>query len=74
MQLRPSDYAVLYNSACYFSLAGDTARAMDVLERACASGGGRRDWIEHDPDLVALRATPRFKALMERLAHGDGAA
>ncbi|MGH8041219.1 MAG: TPR end-of-group domain-containing protein [Rudaea sp.] len=67
LRLNPDDYSTLYNAACYYSLAGDCDRALDLLERACASGGGSRDWIEHDSDLNALRDNPRFRALMARL-------
>jgi adenylate cyclase len=67
MRARPDDYATLYNAACYYSLAGEVERALDVLEQACALGGGSRDWIEHDSDLDALRESPRFKALLAKL-------
>jgi adenylate cyclase len=67
MRARPDDFATLYNAACYYSLAGDSERAIDVLARACELGGGSRDWIEHDSDLDPLRESPRFKALLVRL-------
>lgn len=70
LQLRPDDYGTLYNAACFFSQAGDSARALDLLERACEFGGGNRDWIEHDSDLDPLRDHPRFLGLLGRLADG----
>ncbi len=66
----PDNYATLYNAACFYSLAGDSIRALDLLERASAQGGGSRGWLEHDNDLASLREMPRFKALMERLNQG----
>jgi adenylate cyclase len=72
LQLRPDDYATLYNSACYYALCGDATRAMDLLERAAASGGGSADWIEHDNDLSILRGTPRFTSLLARLRAEGG--
>ena len=65
LALRPDDFGTLYNAACYFALAGDSERALDLLERATA-GGGYPDWIEHDPDLVSLREQPRFRELLAR--------
>ena len=70
LRARPDDYATLYNAACYYSLAGDVERAMGLLERACESGGGSRDWFEHDSDLDPLRSNPRFQQLLARLDDG----
>jgi adenylate cyclase len=67
LRARPDDYATLYNAACYYSLAGNADRAIEVLERACELGGGSRDWFEHDSDLDPLRELPRFKAMLQRL-------
>ena len=75
LRLRPDEYSTLYNAACYYSLAGDAERAIDLLERACELGGGSRDWFEHDGDLDPLRGNPRFQSMMTRLAgSGDAAA
>jgi adenylate cyclase len=70
MRARPDDYATLYNAACYYSLAGDVEHAISLLERACKSGGGSRDWFEHDSDLDPLRANPRFQRLLAALDGG----
>ena len=67
LRARPDDYATLYNAACYYSLAGDVEHAIGLLERACESGGGSRDWFEHDSDLDPLRANPRFQRLLAAL-------
>ena len=71
LQLQPADYATFYNAACYYSLAGEVERAVDLLERACELGGGSRDWFEHDSDLNPLRDHPRFQRMIARLA-GNG--
>jgi adenylate cyclase len=73
LRLRPDDYSTLYNAACYYSLAGEAERAIDLLERACELGGGSRDWFEHDSDLNPLRSHPRFQRTMAQLA-GSAAA
>ena len=65
--LRPDDFTTLYNLACFHGLAGDTERALDMLERAIRTGGGYADWIEHDSDLASLRGEPRFKAMLSSL-------
>ena len=67
LRLRPDDYSTLYNAACYYSLAGNVERAIDLLERACEYGSGSRDWFEHDGDLDPLRSQPRFQQLLARL-------
>ena len=67
LRMRPNDFATLYNVACYYSLAGDCERALDLLERAIQLGGGYYDWIMHDSDLAALRELPRFQRMMTAL-------
>ena len=67
LRMRPDDFATLYNVACYYSLAGECERALDLLERAIGLGGGYYDWIMHDPDLTALRELPRFRQVMGQL-------
>jgi adenylate cyclase len=67
LQLRPDDYGTLYNGACFYCLAGDEERALELLERAVRAGVGYPDWIEHDPDLAPLRTHPRYQRLLESL-------
>jgi adenylate cyclase len=67
IQLKPHDFAVLYNAACNLALAGQPERALDLLDRAVGSGRGFRAWIEHDPDLDSLRGSPRFGEILARL-------
>jgi tetratricopeptide (TPR) repeat protein len=67
LHLRPNDYDTLYNCACYYARAGEPEQALDLLERAVATGQGFRDWIEHDTDLDSLRASPRFQDIMARI-------
>jgi adenylate cyclase len=67
LRLRPDDFSTLYNLACVYSLAGDSERALDMLERAFGHGGGYFDWIVNDPDLVSLRELPRFKQLLGQI-------
>lgn len=74
LRARPDDYGTLYNAACYYAVAGDAERALDLLERACEFGRGSRDWIEHDSDLKGLHDRPRFRALLARLDSGRQAA
>ena len=63
----PDEPMVLYNVGCIFSLAGETEKAINVLERAVDKGLKQRGWFEHDSNLDSLRNHPRFMALLERL-------
>jgi adenylate cyclase len=67
LEISPSDFGVLYNAACFYSLSGEVECALDLLERATAAGGGFPDWLAHDTDLDPLRASPRFQALLARI-------
>lgn len=67
LRLRPDDFSTLYNVACVYSLAGETERALDLLEQAIKQGGGNLGWITHDSDLAPLRDSPRFQHLIASL-------
>ncbi|MFS8064549.1 MAG: TPR end-of-group domain-containing protein [Luteimonas sp.] len=67
LYLRPNDYDTLYNCACYYARAGEPEPALELLERAVATGQGFRDWIGHDADLNSLRRLPRFQGIMARI-------
>ena len=68
LHIHPDEEAVLYNVACVYTLAGESERAFDCLERAVDLGFGNRSWLEIDPDLESLRGMPRFQQLVERLS------
>jgi adenylate cyclase len=63
----PEDAGVRYNVACLYAVGGAPDRAMDCLELAVSAGFGNRDWLERDPDLDPVRASPRFAELLSRM-------
>jgi adenylate cyclase len=67
LRLQPDDFGTLYNAACTYTHMGENERALDLLERAVATGSGFRDWLEHDSDLDGLRGLPRFQGILARL-------
>jgi adenylate cyclase len=67
LRLQPDDFGTLYNAACTYTHMGENERALGLLERAVATGGGFRDWLEHDSDLDGLRGLPRFQSILARL-------
>lgn len=67
LRLQPEDFGTLYNAACTYTHMGENERALDLLERAIATGGGFREWLERDSDLDSLRAQPRFHDILRRL-------
>ena len=56
-----------YNVACAFILAGQTERALDILDEHTKSAAVHIDWLEKDSDWDATRDHPRFKAIVESL-------
>lgn len=58
------DAGVSYNAACLYALEGKVDKAIASLEQAIARGFGNRAWLEHDPDLDALRDDPRFLRIL----------
>lgn len=67
LRIRPNDFDVLYNGACFFALDGDAEESINLLERAVLHGEGNLEWIEHDSDLWPLRPHPRFQAIVAQL-------
>jgi tetratricopeptide (TPR) repeat protein len=68
------DPDVTYRAACVFSLSSvvdeatksaDQARALDLLHRAIKDGTARRDRLETDRDLDAIRQTERFQEIAD---------
>ena len=67
LALSPDDRGVLYNLACFYSIAGEKGTAIDCLEKAAAVGRVSREWVEHDSDLDPIRDEPRYRALLEKI-------
>jgi hypothetical protein len=60
-----------YNLACTYALLGEAERALEFLALELAEGNSspgarerQQSWALEDPDLSALRADPRFQALV----------
>ncbi|HVS03560.1 MAG TPA: protein kinase [Thermoanaerobaculia bacterium] len=65
---------VLYNLACFYSLAGDVEPALECLERMVTTGWTFWSWLEKDTDLDPLRDHPRFRRLLPSRGRGGAAA
>ena len=59
MRLSPMDSLVFHRAAAIAALAGDSAAALDLTERAI-SHGASRSLIRDDEDFEKLRTDPRF--------------
>ncbi len=64
LMIDPEDAGIRYNVACLYSVEGRLDDALDCLTRALRAGFGKREWLDRDPDMDALRDHPRFNALM----------
>ena len=67
LAFRPDDSPVLYGLACFYTVAGEAQKAMDLLERSIEAGAVSRAWLEHDNDLDPIRGDPRFQTFLDRL-------
>ena len=68
LALRPGDYGNVVTLACAAMLGGDADQALDLLERAAATGQGDREWLMQDNDLKPLHDNPRFESIIERMS------
>jgi tetratricopeptide (TPR) repeat protein len=59
----PNEALLLYNLACYHSLAGDVPAAVEHLTRAIAIDARFRDLTGAEHDFDAIREDPRFVAV-----------
>ena len=64
LNLDPTHPVMLYNLACFHSVAGHTDAALDLVEKALQLGFLHREWYLTDSDLENVRRTPRFEKLM----------
>jgi serine/threonine protein kinase len=49
----------------FYALAGNSAAALEWLERAVRNGDERVDWFQRDPNLKSIRALPRFQQIID---------
>jgi tetratricopeptide (TPR) repeat protein len=59
----PTAALLLYNLACYWSLAGRKERALSSLARAFSIDAHYRDLVGSEPDFDAIRSDPDFREL-----------
>ena len=64
LHLDPTHPVMLYNLACFHSVAGHIDAALDLMERAIELGFLHREWYMTDSDLANIRGNPRFKQIM----------
>ena len=73
LELDPDDPIVLYNVACNFATLGEVEESLDYLEQAVEHGTVSSDWMRNDEDLVSLRSSPRYSALLQRVEEKERA-
>jgi adenylate cyclase len=61
------DQRILYNTACFYSLAGEVELALETLTKTVDAGYAAADWARSDSDLDSIRQDPRFEQLLERM-------
>jgi tetratricopeptide (TPR) repeat protein len=64
LELQPDAPHTMYNLACLFALQADADTALDWLAKAIALDKSNHDAACADPDFDAIRADPRFVALV----------
>lgn len=61
----PNEAVVLYNLACYYSLAGEKEDALSWLARAIRLDASFRDQVAKETDFDPIRNDPDFQYLMQ---------
>jgi adenylate cyclase len=64
LRLDPQHPVMLYNLACFHSVAGRVDIAIDHIERALDLGFLHKEWYLTDSDLANVRDLPRFRQLI----------
>jgi Zn-dependent protease len=65
----PEPAHVAYDVACSWARAARPDDALDWLERAAAAGLADASLVDDDPDLATIRGTPRYQAVVARMAN-----
>ena len=60
LEAKPGSPAILYDLACVEALAGDTNKALELLDEAIAKNERFREYAQTDEDFAAIRDDPRF--------------
>lgn len=61
-----------YNLACLYALQGKKDQAFEHLDKLASLGAGQAyHFTQSDKDLDSLRDDPRFKLLLEKIAHQE---
>ena len=63
LAVEPGEALIHYNLACYWSLAGNSNRALEFLATAFDIDSNYRDIVDGEPDLDPIRSDPGFLAL-----------
>jgi tetratricopeptide (TPR) repeat protein len=63
----PKYNAAYYNLAAHFSARKDTAKALELLEKAVKAGFADAELMKKDPGLDNIRKTARFRFLLQKL-------
>ncbi|MBI1786127.1 MAG: protein kinase [Acidobacteria bacterium] len=56
-------------AAEFYAVMGDTAKALEWLDRAVRLGDDREDWLRRDPLLASVRDHPRFQQILASVAY-----
>lgn len=64
MPLNPTSH---YNLACSLALKGQTAKAIESLNKSIDLGYDDLEWMLQDDDLISLHDNDKFKALVYKL-------
>ena len=51
----------------FYGVLGETAKAIEWLEKAVRNGDERVDWFRKDPSLASIRQDPRFQRITESI-------
>jgi TolB-like protein/Flp pilus assembly protein TadD len=71
LKAETDDALVLYNIACFYSIAGEPDLAIQALEKSYEAGLADPEWMAQDSDLDSLRDRVRYQALVERMEAGQ---
>ena len=67
VRLQPANATAHYNLGCSLALSKRNADALRSLREAVALGYRDFEWMSHDPDLLGLKRSPEFGALVAQL-------
>jgi tetratricopeptide (TPR) repeat protein len=69
LKFAAANFSATLEAAEFYAVLGETAKALEWLDRAVRNGDDRTDYFRRDPLLANVRKEPRFRQIVESIVY-----